>query len=388
MAWSYKDWCSKSDEFWKTKDIAYANLQSAIGLPGFDPKPIHAYQDKLNEWAAAVREQTERALPRFHRNPSEFYDGSLGKFKMLVLVTVLQRDLGVRYNLKFNEGEYDGTDARNLFLHGVLTGFGGTCVTMPLLYIAIGRRLGYPLFLCEAREHYFVRWEGAGERFNIETSTLGFTPRTDEHYHHWPRGGLSKEQLSHGGYLRNFTPREEIASGWCSRGINFFEHLRMDEAITAFHYAVEMGPDIPGSKGSLARALTAYEILQRMESLPQHLSLKKQIELATPPISQPWHSWGIKHATKDLLRIYRNRRKAARRAKNEGRPCEVKPLKLVKKPPPPPFWNEHIGGFCPCSVGMQKPPCTWPGCPNRRKMAAAVSPPGVPQLQFPVFPAF
>ena len=54
---------------------------------------------------------------------------------------------------------------------------------MPILYIAIGRRLGYRLYLAQAREHYFVRWEEPGsERFNIEATTLGFTPRDDEHF--------------------------------------------------------------------------------------------------------------------------------------------------------------------------------------------------------------
>ncbi len=69
---------------------------------------------------------------------------------MLVLVMVLQRNLGVRATIiRFNAGPYDATDSRNLFLHGLLTGHGGTCVTMPVLYTAIGRRLGY---LVEDRE--------------------------------------------------------------------------------------------------------------------------------------------------------------------------------------------------------------------------------------------
>ena len=33
--------------------------------------------------------------------------------------------------------------------------------------MAVGRRLGYPLKLVTTKGHLFVRWEGAGERFNI-----------------------------------------------------------------------------------------------------------------------------------------------------------------------------------------------------------------------------
>ena len=74
--------------------------------------------------------------------PAEF-DGSLPKFRMLALVTVLQRNLGVRYDPACREGAYCAFDPRTLFLHGLLDGHGGTCATMPVLYVAIGRRLGY-----------------------------------------------------------------------------------------------------------------------------------------------------------------------------------------------------------------------------------------------------
>ena len=46
---------------------------------------------------------------------------------------------------------------------------------MPILYIAIGRRLGYPLKLVHAHGHDFVRWdEPGGERFNIDATSPGF----------------------------------------------------------------------------------------------------------------------------------------------------------------------------------------------------------------------
>ncbi len=69
---------------------------------------------------------------------------------------------------------------------------------MPVLYVAVGRQLDYPLYLVQAREHFFVRWEEpGGERFNIEATTLGFTPRDDEHYRHWPRP-IRDEDVRHG----------------------------------------------------------------------------------------------------------------------------------------------------------------------------------------------
>ncbi len=92
------------------------------------------------------------------------------------MVTVLQRDLGLRYNLAFMEGEDDASDSHNLFIHGPLTGRGFTCVTAPVIYAAIGRRLGYPIKLVHAKQHTFCRWdERDGERFNIEATSPGLT---------------------------------------------------------------------------------------------------------------------------------------------------------------------------------------------------------------------
>ena len=92
----------------------------------------------------------------FHRSGARF-ENSPGKFRMMALVTVLQRDLGVRDDPACQEGPYCALDPRTLFIHGLLDGHGGTCVTMPVLYVAIGRRLGYPLFLVQAREHFLER---------------------------------------------------------------------------------------------------------------------------------------------------------------------------------------------------------------------------------------
>ena len=161
----------------------------------------------------------------FHRSAAEF-DNSLAKFRMMALVTVLQRDLGVRYDPACQEGPYCALDPRTLFIHGLLDGQGGTCVTMPVLYVAIGRRLGYPLHLVQAREHFFVRWEEpGGERFNIEATTLGFTPRDDEHFRHWPKP-IRDEDVRLGLFLRNLSPREEVAAFLRERGQCWLDHLR------------------------------------------------------------------------------------------------------------------------------------------------------------------
>jgi hypothetical protein len=182
---------------------------------------------------------------------------------MMALVTVLQRDLGVRYDPACQEGPYCALDPRTLFLHGLLDGHGGTCVTMPVLYVAIGRRLGYPLYLVQAREHFFVRWEDpGGERFNIEATTLGFTPRDDEHFRRWPKP-ICDEDVRKGLFLRNLSPSEERAAFLRERGQCWLDHLWTRPALEAFSAALALRPLLPGLDCAWAIAAIIDEIVER-----------------------------------------------------------------------------------------------------------------------------
>jgi hypothetical protein len=93
--------------------------------------------------------------------PSQFeYGNSLGRFLCYFLLQVLQEDCGVRYKRKFDP---DFCQPADLFIHGILEEkrSGGTCASMPVVYVAIGRPLGYPLKLVEGRGHVFIRWDDA-----------------------------------------------------------------------------------------------------------------------------------------------------------------------------------------------------------------------------------
>lgn len=134
------------------------------------------------------------------------------------MVMILQRDLGVRYNPDRIDGP-DFTDSRDLFIHGLITGHGGTCISIPVLYIAIGRRLGYPLHLVQAKAHLFVRWDDSnGERFNIEaTNPKGFGYHSDDYYRTWPLP-WSREDYAAGVFLTSLSHREELGAFFAVRG--------------------------------------------------------------------------------------------------------------------------------------------------------------------------
>jgi hypothetical protein len=141
-------------------DIALMNLRCAEGLPGSEGLKISAALEKLEQYAKHVEAETLRHLYKYRENPAEFQN-SEAYFRMLVLATVLQEDFKVRYNPKRIEPldalQPDSAfcaDSKDVFLHG-LTGppAMGTCASMPVLYVAVGRRLGYPLYLVTAKRH-------------------------------------------------------------------------------------------------------------------------------------------------------------------------------------------------------------------------------------------
>ena len=226
------------------RDVAAMNLDCAEGLPGAEGLDIAAHLATLDAWTARVAEVTARNHRYFRNHRSEF-DDSKPLWRMLTLTTVLQLQFRIRYN-PAQIDEMSWADSRDLFLHG-LTGPSrtGTCPSLPVLIVAVGRRLGYPLrlesvpevpargngdwlrasstgacphfhrqrpengdwhladsepvpvfgqdkafwnrLLVHAPAHVFSRWDDpGGERFNIECHGNGMSTHPDEYYHEWP----------------------------------------------------------------------------------------------------------------------------------------------------------------------------------------------------------
>jgi hypothetical protein len=152
------DWKSLAlldDEQLATRDVAAVNLACAAGLPG-GPTEEQAAEciDRLDHYARSVAHYTQSHMPHFLAEPSLY--GSEARFRMVCLLRLLQNAFGVRYNTaKIDDGAAFGP--ADTFIHGALLGSGGTCASLPVVYAAVGRRLGYPLRLVSTWQHEFVR---------------------------------------------------------------------------------------------------------------------------------------------------------------------------------------------------------------------------------------
>src|SRR5262249_29069691 len=238
------------------QDIAEVNLACAAGLPGAEELDVSRCLAVLDRWAKHVSRETIRCDPQFERDPAAFAN-SRAYFRILELFTVLQEDFGVCYNQALTARDDFFGSAHNLFIHGIIDGKRGTCSSLPPLYVAVGRRLRYPLRLVQTTAHLFARWEDAdsAERFNIECTSRGLNCHTDDYYRTWPLPAPPAE-VARCGWLRSQTPREELAGFLANRGHCWLDNQRFREAAEAYTLASSLAPQHAGYASCLAAAQT------------------------------------------------------------------------------------------------------------------------------------
>jgi hypothetical protein len=135
-------------------------------------------------------------------------------------------------------------DSRDLFLHGLLSERRlGTCSSMPVLYVALARRLGYPVSLVTTKGHLFARWEGRGERFNVECTGRGMNRYDDAHYRQWPFI-LTDKEIQENAYLKSLTPAGEAAVFLSLRAECLREAGRLEEARQCYAGAAKLAPEV------------------------------------------------------------------------------------------------------------------------------------------------
>ncbi len=287
-----------ADEPGPDTSISRRNLECAADLPGADGLDSTASLATLTHWARHVAHETERHVYRFRANPAEF-NNSLAYFRMLMLIVALQQDCGVRYNPE-RISTPDFANSQDLFIHGMLPESapshspaqatatretarapevnGGTCVSMPVLYVAVGRLLGYPLRLAVTKGHVFARWDDGRERFNIEGTHPGLSTPSDDEYKAWPYR-LTESEVSGDWYLRSLTADEERGLFMLQRGYCLEANGRLAEAAEAYAEACRLAPKSPEAVESLL-------LVQR--KITDHSTAGARLAARTPETSKEW----------------------------------------------------------------------------------------------------
>jgi hypothetical protein len=235
-------------------DIAVMNLRCAEGISGSEGLDIRSALTALDRYAKQVEAETTRNFYRYRRNPAEFQN-SEPYFRLLMMAVVMQEDFNVHYNPRlmaspeqFDPNDGFSDDARNVFLNG-LTGppLMGTCASMPVLYVAVGRRLGYPLYLVSTKGHLFARWDDGRTRLNMEGTSHGFGSYDDDYYKTFPVK-VSDDEIVANRYLVSMSPNEELACFLASRCACVLTMSKYAYANWCIHEAARLAPNVHAYK--------------------------------------------------------------------------------------------------------------------------------------------
>ncbi|MGH7989136.1 MAG: hypothetical protein ACREDS_02935 [Limisphaerales bacterium] len=278
-------------------DIARIDLLCAEGLPNSENLNVEQSLKTLDEWADEVKIETERNYHRFVEHPEKFQN-SLGRYRMAVMAAVLCQDLRVHYdpqrekelfenNFLTNRESYSKaeqhffSDASDFFLQGLLSDKRyGTCASMPYLYVAIGRRLGYPVSIAGAYTHSYVYYdEGNGKHFNVEaTEDRGFVTPSDDEYQNPPWGAPpDPDYYKTHDLLQPLSNKESLANLLGSRAAIFRAAGRHDEEAKTWKIAERYFPDTPTWKGieeNMQQAATFDDYQQWRENVWKELATR------------------------------------------------------------------------------------------------------------------
>ena len=246
-----------SDAELAARDVAELNLACAGDLPQAPTaEQIAECFARLDKFASAVADFTQKSMRQFERAP-QVYDGSPGKFRMVCLVSVLQKTFQVLYNPAVKDPAVP-LRPPDRFLHGPLVGAGGCCASLPVVYVAVGRRLGYPLPLAATTRHLFCRWEDGFERFNFDANDTSMDSKSDEYYYASVPTEESK-LLRQRNYLQSLSPRGELAHFLLQVGAHWLEAGNYAVAIDRLMWALTLVPGDFQILHNICRAFRRWE---------------------------------------------------------------------------------------------------------------------------------
>ncbi len=218
-----------TDEQLEKTDLIELNLAVAREIPGLEKLDYDHYRCTVDDWTGKFRRWLPTVEHAFHQAPDK-YKNDINFFRLGMLAQFLDQKVGIAYveeqkraQIKDRKaGKRTGvryTDPGQLLLYGLIDTKRGTCATMPVLHVAMGRRLGWPVGLACANWHYVCRYDDGQRVYNIETTDTGrggFAEGSDADY--IEKEGVSSKAIAVGSDLRKLTAREMLGVFIMSRG--------------------------------------------------------------------------------------------------------------------------------------------------------------------------
>ena len=142
----------------------------------------------------------------------------------------------------------------NLLFPYVLRRRRGHCVGLSTVYLALGYRVGLPVFGVSVPGHFLVRWDGEGLRRNVETTARG-QHRDDAHY--VERFRIAPGLVDRGVYLQSLRRREVLVEVLNNRANYYWDRGDVPRATRDLDRVVQVSHSFP--RAYLGRGFMALQ---------------------------------------------------------------------------------------------------------------------------------
>lgn len=167
----------------------------------------------------------------------------------------------------YDDNDLHVTQPKNKFITGYLTSRKGSCITMPMLYLILSERLGFPIYPVRSAKHFFLRYIPDKSTFNFQENietTNGGSYISDRQY--VIDAGIPQKAIENGVYLRTLSKKEYLAT---LLSINATECASAGNIIKAKEYlemAMQYDPTFSGAywNYSLIHLREAEELEEKM----------------------------------------------------------------------------------------------------------------------------
>lgn len=147
------------------------------------------------------------------------------------------------------EMRYDFSDPlaekrSNQTLSGILETRKGSCSTMPLLFLVLAQRLGYPINPVLLPQHVFLRYSDFPRaQYNLEVTSDGDIFHDDDYYKKGKDYNLTQLGIDSGSYFKTLTHKEYLSVLFSySAQFFFFKVQDFDKGFRYMETAIQLNP--------------------------------------------------------------------------------------------------------------------------------------------------
>ena len=239
----------------------------ALFAPGRDAADVKLAVDHMADPASDI-EAERKSIDRMEAELNRMADGaetSLEKLKVLKRFIYESGGWNGENPFSYDFDDPRGSKPANRFLSRYVTSHRGNCVTMPILFMILGQRLGLQMTLAEAPFHLFVKFtDDTGAVWNLEATSGGGFSRDLWYRKNLP---MADKAVEAGTYLRALTPQETAGIMASFLVEHFMSAGRYEDAVAAADVILR---HYPNSAYVLAKKGSAYALILRRDIIAKY----------------------------------------------------------------------------------------------------------------------